>query len=50
MFLIYGMKYNGSVEQVLNYDLMSAIYCLSNKCDEALTLSVLQKFFAHGNL
>lgn len=46
MFLIDCTKYNGSVEQALNYDLMSAIYCLSNNCDASLVCSASQKFFS----
>ena len=45
-FLINCMKYNGSVELALNYDLMGAIYCLRNKCDASLVLGVSQKFFS----
>lgn len=40
------MKHNGSAKQVVNYDLMSAIYCLSEKCGISLVLGVSPKFFS----
>ena len=50
IFLVDCMNYNGSVEQALNYDLMSAIYCLSYKCYASLVLSLPQQFFSSAEI
>lgn len=50
MFLMDCVKYNESVEQTLNYDIMSVIYRLINKCDAPLVVSVSQKFFSRTEI
>jgi serine/threonine protein kinase len=46
IFLLDCMKSNGSLEQALNYDLMSAIYSLTCKYDASSVLNISQKFFS----
>jgi hypothetical protein len=45
VFLLDCMKRNGSLEQALDYGLMSAIYCLTYKYDASSIFKVSQQFF-----